>query len=254
MRNDFAKDGRVVIVTGGGMGLGAEITKAFAQRGHSVLIAGRTPGPLEEVAAEHESVATMVADVSEEGTGEALVAAALERWGRLDVVVNNAARLIPGPLQALTRDQLSEAFETNFFGPFEVSKAAIEPLTSSRGAIVNISSTFGHRPVADFGAYAASKAALEQLTRCWAIEMAPKGVRINSVAPGPTETGSLERESDLSADSVRELKRREAETIPVGRRGNPSEVVRWVLAFADPEATWITGQVLSVDGGYELVR
>ena len=115
-----------------------------------------------------------------------------------------------------------------------------------------MSSTYGHRPAALLSHYAASKAALEQLTRCWALELAPAGIRVNGVAAGPTETGALTGMMGLSAHQAEAVKAEERERIPLKRRGEPHEVARWILAMADSSASWVTGQVVAVDGGLGL--
>jgi NAD(P)-dependent dehydrogenase (short-subunit alcohol dehydrogenase family) len=123
---------------------------------------------------------------------------------------------------------------------------------AAEGSIVNVSSTFGHRPIAGAGHYAATKAALEQLTRSWALQLAPEHIRVNCVAPGPVETGILAT-SGLPAEVQEHVKQEERERVPLGRRGEPREVATWIVRLADPASTWLTGQVLTIDGGLELV-
>jgi NAD(P)-dependent dehydrogenase (short-subunit alcohol dehydrogenase family) len=125
-------------------------------------------------------------------------------------------------------------------------------LARSKGAIVNVSSTLGHKPVAGLSHYAASKAALEHLTRCWALELATLGVRVNAVAAGPTESGALTGMMGLSADEAAEIESQEREQIPLKRRGNPDDVARWIVLLAEPGSEWVTGQVIAVDGGLGL--
>src|SRR5690606_3409674 len=100
--------------------------------------------------------------------------------------------------------------------------------------------------------YAASKAALEYLTRCWALELAPHGVRVNAIAPGPTDSGALTGMMGLSPEQAAAIEKQERERIPLGRRGNPDEVARWIIALADPVSEWVTGQVIAIDGGLGL--
>jgi NAD(P)-dependent dehydrogenase (short-subunit alcohol dehydrogenase family) len=147
---------------------------------------------------------------------------------------------------------VTSLFATNILGPTLLSRAALPSLKATQGSIVNISSTFGHKASPMISHYAASKAALEHLTRCWALELAPFGIRVNAVAPGPTETDILER-SGMSADAVDQIKKEEALRIPLGRRGDPEEVASWIVKLAEPEASWMTGQVISVDGGLGIV-
>jgi NAD(P)-dependent dehydrogenase (short-subunit alcohol dehydrogenase family) len=115
-----------------------------------------------------------------------------------------------------------------------------------------VSSTFGHKPAADLSHYAASKAALEHLTRCWALELAPHGIRVNAVAAGPTESGALTGMMGLSPEQAAAVKAQEREQIPLKRRGDPEDVARWIVQLAGPASAWVTGQVLAVDGGLGL--
>ncbi|MEI5009545.1 SDR family oxidoreductase [Streptomyces sp. PmtA] len=115
-----------------------------------------------------------------------------------------------------------------------------------------MSSTYGHRPLPGGAHYAATKSALEQLTRSWALELAPDGVRVNAVAPGPTRTDVLVA-AGLPDDTVQEMLAYERERIPVGRLGDPEDVADWIVRIADPRGTFVTGQVLTIDGGLELV-
>ncbi|HEY3145761.1 MAG TPA: SDR family oxidoreductase, partial [Dongiaceae bacterium] len=140
----------------------------------------------------------------------------------------------------------------NVTGPSLLSAAALPYLAATKGSIVNVSSTFGQKPAPGLSHYAASKAALDHLTRCWALELAPQGVRVNAVAAGPTETGALTGMMGLSSEQAEAVKERERERIPLKRRGNPEEVARWIVLLADPASEWVTGQVITVDGGLGL--
>jgi len=137
-------------------------------------------------------------------------------------------------------------------GPSLPAAAALPSLTATKGAIINVSNTFGHKPVAGLSHYAASKAALEHLTRCWALELAPHRVRVNAVAAGPTESGALMGMMGLSPEQAAAIKDQERERIPLKRRGNPDDVARWIVSLADPASEWVTGQVIAIDGGLGL--
>ncbi|MEV5177860.1 SDR family oxidoreductase [Streptomyces flaveolus] len=138
--------------------------------------------------------------------------------------------------------------DQNVIAPTMLAQAALPHLRRSHGSIINVSSTYGHRPQPGAAHYAASK----ELTRTWALELAKDGVRVNSVAPGPTESEALSL-SGLTEEDVTRVKKEQAAQIPLGRRGEPEEVASWIVRFADPTSTWLTGQILTIDGGLELV-
>ena len=167
------------------------------------------------------------------------------------MLVNNAGATKVMPLAQTTADGIDDLFSLNVTAPSLLARAALPHLRRTTGSIVNISSTYGHRPLPGAAHYAASKAALEQLTRSWAVELAPDGIRVNALAPGPTESLALSA-AGLPETTIEEIKRDETARIPLGRRGEPEEVASWILRLADPATTWLTGQVLTIDGGLEL--
>jgi NAD(P)-dependent dehydrogenase (short-subunit alcohol dehydrogenase family) len=242
---------RVVIITGGGTGIGRAAALQFAQAGASIVVVGRRATPLEEVASVSDRIVPIVADIQREPDIREIVQSASKRWGRIDVVVNNAGAFAQRPLENIDQQLVTDLFATNILGPTLLSQAALPYLKVTQGSIVNISSTFGHKASPMISHYAASKAALEHLTRCWALELAPYRIRVNAVAPGPTETGILER-SGLTASIVEQIKDEETERVPLGRRGTPEEVAAWIVGLANPTAGWITGQVIAIDGGLSI--
>lgn len=245
-------DQRVVIVTGGSSGIGRATALRFAAQGDKVAITGRRPAPIQATAAEHANIVGVVADAASPTDAGRTVAETLDRWGRLDALINNAGAGAILPLAEATAERITEILSVNVVGPSLLAAAALPHLQNTRGTIINVSSTFGHKPGALLSHYAASKAALEHLTRCWALELAPVGIRVNAVAAGPTESGALTGMMGLSPEQAASLKEQERAQIPLGRRGIPDDIANWIVRLADPEAGWTTGQVIAVDGGLGL--
>lgn len=244
---------KVAIITGGGAGIGLAAARRFSAAGAKVLITGRRQSVLDEIAAEVTGVAGLVADSGLPQDARRTVEHALALWGRVDVLVNNAGAGAPMPLAEATADRIRSIYAVNVIGPTLLAAEALPHLQATGGCIVNVSSTLAQRPTPGFADYAASKAALEQLTRCWALELAPKGIRVNAVASGPVETAFLRERMGLSEEEAEAVKTQERSLIPLGRRGEPDDVASWIVALAMPSAGWITGQVLGVDGGFALV-
>ena len=253
-RDDLSRGdltGRVIIVTGAGSGIGRATAHAFARAGARVLGVGRREDALARTAAAYPGIAVHPADLRDPDVPRQVVEAAAGRWGRVDVLVNNAGATKVMPLAETTADGITSLFDLNVTAPSLLAHAALPHLRRTKGVIVNVSSTYGHRPLPGGAHYAASKAALEQLTRSWAVELAPDGIRVNALAPGPTESQALAA-AGLPETTIEQIKRDEAARIPLGRRGEPDEAAAWILRLADPATTWLTGQVLTVDGGLEL--
>ncbi|UYM03825.1 SDR family NAD(P)-dependent oxidoreductase [Solicola gregarius] len=242
---------RTALVTGGGSGIGRATAFALATVGLDVLVTGRRPDPISETASTHANIRAFTADAASAADVDEAVRIAAERHGRIDVVVNNAGTMHPGGLDEFVRADAVEMWETNVLGPTLVARAALEHLRATWGVIVNVSSTFGAKPAPYIGQYGATKAALEQLTRSWALELAGDGIRVNAVAPGPTESDALAA-SGMSEATIEQVKATERERIPLGRRGSPDDIAAIVVALCDPSAAWVTGQVIGVDGGFAL--
>ena len=243
--SDGPLDGHAVVVTGSSSGIGVATARAFAALGASVLVnSARSVNEGEAVAASLPDAHYVQGDITEAGVPERLVAAALERWGRLDTLVNNAGTTAVIPhhdLQAASVDVWRRIFEVNVFGTWAVSVAAMPALREARGAIVNVASVAGVRPTGSSVPYAASKAALNHMTALLAKVVGPE-VRVNAVAPGLVDTPWT-----ADWDVVREVVQQVA---PLRRSGQPDDVAEVVVALA--RAAYVTGQVVVVDGGLSI--
>jgi NAD(P)-dependent dehydrogenase (short-subunit alcohol dehydrogenase family) len=242
-------DNQVVLVTGGGAGIGLSAALKFSDEGARVVITGRRREPLERAARTASRIDYIVADVGNPSDTERTIEELVRRHGRLDVLVNNAGAGAILPLSQAKLAQINEIFSVNVIGPSLLATAALPYLKQSGGNVINVSSTFGHKAAEALSHYAASKAALEHMTRCWALELAHEGIRVNAVAAGPTESDFLAERMKLSAQQIEDVKASERARIPLGRRGTPNDVAGWIVALASSDAAWLTGQVFTVDGG-----
>ena len=238
--------GRVVIVTGSSSGIGEEVARRFAGHGASVLVnSARSVDAGEAVAKSLPDARYLQADISDEEQAKRLVSTALDTWGRLDVLVNNAGttKLIPHhDLAAASLDVWREIFAVNVFGTWSVTVAAVEALGEQSGSVVNVSSLAGIRPLGSSIPYAASKAALNHLTVLLAKALGPK-VRVNAVAPGLVDT-------PWTAD-WEDSRRAVSAVAPMRRSGTPTDVTDAVLYLAG--SSYVTGEVIAVDGGFGKV-
>jgi len=240
----------VVLITGALTGIGRATAFAFARSGARLVVSGRraTEGAaleaeLREAGAEAHFV---LADVRRDEEVRNLVDQTVARYGRLDVAVNNAGTEgRPGPVVEQTADSYADTFDTNVLGTLLSLKHELRVMTAQKaGSIVNISSTYGHEGAAFASVYAGSKHAVEGITKSAALEVASTGVRVNAVAPGPTDTGMLDRFT-----STAENKAALAATVPLARIGKPDDIAAAVLYLATDGAAFVTGQILTVDGG-----
>jgi NAD(P)-dependent dehydrogenase (short-subunit alcohol dehydrogenase family) len=241
---------RVAIVTGGGSGIGAAAAAALSAHGLDVAVVGRRTEPLERVVASLPGRAVAVgADVGDPRAPEAIVERVRGELGRIDVLVNNAAVIRTGPLIDVTRASFDAHYAVNVAGPLFLVAAALPALRAGEGAsVINISSSVGSIVKPGNMLYGSTKAALEYLTRAWAHELAPDGIRVNCIAPGPVDTPIHATYSDDLEATYADLGRR----IPLGRIGDPQDIAAWVRFLAAPETAWTTGNVIHVDGGQVL--
>lgn len=241
--------GKVAIVTGGGRGIGRAIALGLAECRARIMVAARTEADIRAVADEilsrgGEAVA-MVTDLTQSAQIDELVEATVKAFGRLDILVNNAARSFLRPLLDLREDGFDKIFDTNVKGTFLLSRAAAKVMmTSGGGRIVNITTVGAVRGGPMMGVYHASKAAVKMLTMCMATEWAPMNILVNAVGPGMTRT-------DFSKPiwSNPEIERMITSRIPMGRLAEPEDIVGAVQFLCSDAAKFITGQSIYVDGG-----
>jgi len=239
--------GRAVLITGGGTGIGRAAAQQFAAVGAEVLIIGRTAERLAETAGEHPNIRTFVADIAAPNAPAGIVAAALDAFGRIDVLVNNAAITRPAPLGAIDRKVAEEQLATNLLAPMFLTQHAL-PHLAAGGVIVNVTSNPPHYGWPGNSVYGSTKVALDFLTHTWAVELAQRGIRVVSVAPGITATPVLSHagfSDEQIAAAGKELRAR----IPLGRVAQPKEIAWWIVNVARTEAGYLNGTVVRVDGG-----
>ncbi len=231
-------------------GIGRATALAFAQEGAHVVVSGRREGEGEKLVAELRKLGAEAefvrADVRHEAEVRSLVEKTVARFGRLDVAVNNAGTEgAPGPVTDQTAETYAAVFDTNVLGTLLSMKHELRVMAAQgRGSIVNVSSTAGRAGAAGASVYVASKRAVEGLTKAAALEVAESGVRVNVVAPGPIETGMLNRFTGTA-----EKKAALVAGVPLKRVGTPEEIAQTILFVASDKASFMTGASIAVDGG-----
>jgi NAD(P)-dependent dehydrogenase (short-subunit alcohol dehydrogenase family) len=247
----FSVRGRVVLTTGAGRGIGRVLALAFAERGAEVVLASRTAGEVERVAAECRRhgvrALPLEVDVRSVASIDGMVGRALEELGRLDGLINNAGVFVNAPALDLSEDDWDLMVDTNVKGAFFCARAAARAMRARGGRIVNISSALAGVAQEGYVCYGGTKAAVEQMTRVMALEWAGYGITVNAIAP--TTTATPERADRLSTP---EAVRRAREKVPMGRYGQPEDLVGAAVYLASPASSFMTGQVLRIDGGFAL--
>ena len=243
----------VAIVTGAGSGIGAATATLLAGKGMIVVLVGRREAKLIETASVIESAGgeSMIvpADLADAHAPAKVVEQVLARFGRLDVLINNAAGLVAKPFDQFTLAEFDEQVAINVRSVFFLIQAALPALRRSPApAIVNLSSSVGSWVRVENALYSMTKAAIEHLTRCLAAELARDNIRVNAIAPGPAATSILA----TLGDNIEQVHEELTSTVPLGRMGQPEELALWIAHLVDPRAAWVTGAIIPIDGGQTL--
>ena len=246
---------QVVIVTGASSGIGRATALRFGRSAAAVVAVGRDTESLERVSGEVQTAggqaAICVSDVTDAEAPRRILDTAFDRFGGVTTMVNAAGVIGSGTVENTTDEQWDAMLDINVRAPFRLMRAVAPALSDSKGSIVNVSSVTGLRAFPGVLAYCVSKAAVDQLTRCAALELASKGVRVNAVNPGVV-VSNLHRRGGMTEENYSAFLVRARETHPIGRPGAPEEIAELCFFLASPAAAWITGETISIDGGRHL--
>jgi NAD(P)-dependent dehydrogenase (short-subunit alcohol dehydrogenase family) len=247
--------GKNLLITGATSGIGRATAGRFAQAGANVAAVGRDETGLQHLEQSLRELgvrcATINADLAQDDSAETVVAKAIDALGGIDILVNAAGHISNGTIETTTTEAWDAMLDINLRSVFLLMQKALPSLVERGGNIVNVSSVTGLRSFPGVLAYCVSKAGLDQLTRCSALELAAKGVRVNAVNPGVVVT-EIHKRGGMSDDQYAAFLEHSRETHPLGRVGKPEEIAELIAFLASPRASWITGATYSIDGGRAL--
>src|SRR6058998_3970530 len=242
-------DGKVAIVTGATSGIGLATAFRFTEQGAQVAAVGRKKEILSKV--QRLNIRTYTVDLTNEQETSVFARRALEDFGGVDILVNAAGIIANGTIENTTLADYDVMMNINVRSVFQLTQLVLPSIIERKGNIVNVSSVTGLRAFPNVFAYCVSKAALDQLTRCAALELAPKGVRVNAVNPGVVVT-EIHKRGGMSEESYQAFLEHSRTTHPLGRVGDPREIAELVFYLASENAAWITGATYQIDGGRAL--
>ena len=244
--------GKVCIITGASSGIGRAAARLFTENGASVIALGRNEKELkslqDEVQTQNGTLKIQLADVLEATQIEKMVNDSIQTFGQIDVLVNAAGIILNGSIESTPLEDWDKMMNINLRAVFCLTQKCVPHLEKTKGNIVNVSSVAGLRAFPNLLAYCVSKAAIDQLTRCSALELAPKGVRVNAVNPGVVVT-SLHKRGGMAEEDYQNFLEHSKTTHPLGRVGEPAEVAELIYFLASEKALWITGATYEIDGG-----
>lgn len=241
-----------ILITGGSSGIGEGLARYFHGKGWRVLTTGRNVARLSALKSELAGLQTIEYDSLKGGQEEQIIEFIRREWdGKLDVLVNNAGHVALTPLESIQKEALEEMYRVHLIAPSVLTAGCLPFLEKTKGQIVNVSSSHGIKAFAQLSAYGSAKAGLNMLTKIWALELAPLGIRVNSLAPGPTDTPVLAH-AGIAEEIVAAIHREEAESVPLRRRGSVDDMVANAALLIDSGSTWVTGVILPVDGGVSV--
>ncbi len=243
---------KVVLITGGSSGIGRASALLFAKNGAKVIAVGRNEKELnnlrEEVNGFGGKIKLQLGDICETTQVERIVTDTFENFGQIDVLINAAGIILNGSIENTSLDDWDKMMNINLRSIFYIMNRCIPHLEKTEGNIVNVSSVAGTRAFPNVLAYCVSKAAVDQLTRCSALELAPKKIRVNAVNPGVVVT-KLHKRSGMNDDNYENFLEHSKNTHPLGRVGEPEEIAELIYFLASERASWITGATYEIDGG-----
>lgn len=251
-------EGKVILITGASGGIGQACAEYFAKEGALLALVGRNPDKFQQLVENFAENGIEIepliiyADVTQDA--ERIINETIDKYDHLDILINNAGFAIPGSIENITVDDFDASFAVNVKAIFELTKLAIPSLIDTKGSIINVSSVCGMRPFPEMIAYSVSKAALDHMTKCLALDLASKGVRVNAINPGFIDTDfhtcrGIQRNSDEYAELIEQQ-----EAIhPLGRVGQPDDVVNAIVTLVSERSSFITGIIFPCDGGLSSV-